>query len=71
MTSACRSSQPSPGSWCMRTTGGKALAHDRDHLAVGGRLLLQRPGGEQVQTGAHLGAGHERIGAAAVAAGGL
>jgi hypothetical protein len=27
--------------------------------------------GEQLQAGAHLGAGHERIGAAAAAAGGL
>jgi hypothetical protein len=29
--------------------GGQTLAHDRDQLAVGGRLMLQRPGRHQVQ----------------------
>jgi hypothetical protein len=51
--------------------GGQPLAHDRDDLAVGGCLLLEHPGREQIQTGAHLGSGHDRIGAAAMATGGL
>ena len=51
--------------------GSQSLAHGRDELAVGGCLLLQRPGRQQVQSGAHLRPGHHRIRAGAVAAGGL
>jgi hypothetical protein len=64
-TSARHSSQASPGSWYIRATllaGGQSCAHDRDHLAVGGRLLLQDPGGQLIQAGAHLRPGHHRIG---------
>jgi hypothetical protein len=46
--------------------GGQPLTHDRDDLAVGSRLLLQRPSRQQVQAGPQLGAGHHRIRAAAV-----
>jgi hypothetical protein len=51
--------------------GSQSSAHGCDDLAVGGRLLLQRPGRQQVQAGSHLRPGHHWIGAAAVAAGGL
>ena len=52
-----------------RLTRGQPLAHHCDDLAVGRRLLLQRPAGKQRQAPAHLGSGHDRIGAGAVAAG--
>ena len=50
---------------------GQPLTHDCDHLAVGGRLLFQRPGWQQLEAGSHLDSGHDRVGAATVAAGGL
>jgi hypothetical protein len=37
-----------------KLSGGQPLVHDLDDLAVGGRLLLQRPGRKQVQTGPQL-----------------
>src|SRR5918993_1904444 len=51
--------------------GGKSPAHGGDDLAVGGRLLFQGPRRHQVQAGAHLRPAHDRVGAGAVAAGGL
>jgi hypothetical protein len=51
--------------------GSQSSARGRDELAVGGRLLFQRPGRHQVQAGSQLRPGHHRIGAAAVAACGL
>jgi hypothetical protein len=62
---------PAPGTCEPPAHPRPAAAHGRDELAVGGRLLFQCPGGEQVQAGSHLHPGHHRIGAAAVAAGGL
>jgi hypothetical protein len=51
--------------------GGEPSAHDRDDLAVGGRLLLPAPRWASGSGGADLGAGHYGIGAAAVAPCGL
>jgi hypothetical protein len=44
------------------------LAHDRDALAVGGGLLLQHPGRQQVQPSAHLLVGQVGVGTAAAGA---
>jgi hypothetical protein len=44
-------------------TGGQPAAHDPDDLSVGRRFLLQRLGRQQLQARAHLGPGHDGIGA--------
>jgi hypothetical protein len=51
--------------------GRQALAHDRNDLAVGCRFLRQGLSRQQIQSGPHLSPGHDRVGAAAVAADGL
>lgn len=51
--------------------GGQSLAHGGDDLAVRDRPLFQCPGWHQVESGAHMGTGHHRVGAASVAASGL
>ena len=55
--------------------GGKSPTHGSDHLAVGLLTALAScrvgPGWQQVESSSHLGSGHDRVGAAAMAACGL
>jgi hypothetical protein len=66
--SAWRCSQASPTGPYIGTTRSPPPPHHRDHLAVGGDLLLQRPGRHEIQAGAHLRVGDVGVGAAAAGA---
>jgi hypothetical protein len=67
-TSACRCRKTSPSGPYIgthRLASLQPLAHHGDDLAVRSRLLLQRPGREQVKAGTQLGVGQVGVGAAA------